>query len=71
VVPGEPLVAYVDAIIETAKQFNIPVLDLYRDLGIDPHDPAHFEAYTIDGLHFNDAGHGVIAEKLKNFIDSL
>ena len=71
VVPGEPLVAYADAIIETAKQFNIPVLDLYRDLGIDPHDPAQFEAFTVDGLHFNDAGHGVIAEKLKNFIEAL
>lgn len=71
VVPGEPLVAYVDAIIETAKQFNIQVLDLYRNLGIDPHDPAQFEAYTTDGLHFNDAGHGVIAQKLKEFIEAL
>lgn len=26
---------------------------------------------TADGLHFNDAGHGVIAEKLKDFIAAL
>ena len=68
---GKPLRAYVDVILETAKQFDIPVLDLYRNLGIDPHDEASFAAYTTDGLHFNDAGHGVIAEKLKAFIEKI
>ena len=70
-VPGKELVAYVDVILETAKQFDIPVLDLYRNLGLDPHDPACFDTYTVDGLHFNDAGHGVIAQCLKEFIESL
>ena len=69
--PGKELLAYVDVIKETAKQFDIAVLDLYHDLGLDPHDPQCYETYTADGLHFNDAGHGVIAEKLKEFIDSL
>ena len=68
---GKPLIDYVEVILETAKQFRIPVLDLYRDLGIDPHDPADFDTYTVDGLHFNDAGHGVLAEKLKAFLESL
>ncbi len=68
---GKPLRAYVDVILETAKGFHIPVLDLYNDLGLDPHDPAVFDTYTMDGLHFNDAGHAVIAQKLKNFIESL
>ena len=68
---GKPLIAYADAIIETAKLFGIPVLDLYRDLGLDPHDPVCFDTYTTDGLHFNDAGHMVLAQKLKDFIDSL
>lgn len=68
---GKPLVAYVDMILETARQFDIAVLDLYRDLGIDPHDPAQFEAYTVDGLHFNDAGHAAIAQLLKTFIEAL
>ena len=70
-VPGEPLIDYVDVILTTAKQFHIPVLDLYRTLGIDPHNPSDFDTYTTDGLHFNDAGHGVIADCLKNFIESL
>lgn len=68
---GKLLRAYVDVILETAKSFHIPVLDLYNDLGLDPHDPAVFDTYTMDGLHFNDAGHAVIAQKLKDFIDTL
>ena len=68
---GKPLIDYVDVILETAKQFDIPVLDLYRNLGLDPHDPECFDTYTMDGLHFNDAGHGILAQKLKDFIDAL
>ena len=69
--PGKALLAYVNVIKDTARQFDIPVLDLYHDLGIDPHDPKDYESYTVDGLHFNDAGHGIIAQRLKDFIDSL
>ena len=70
-VPGKPLLAYVEVIQETAKQFGIPVLDLYHNLGLDPHDEEIFNTYTLDGLHYNDIGHGVIAEKLKEFIEAL
>ena len=70
--PGaKPLLAYVEIIQKTAEQFGIPVLDLYHTLPIDPHDPTHYEAYTTDGLHFNDAGHEILALCIKNFIDSL
>ena len=68
---GKPLRPYVDAILETAKLFHIPALDLYNDLGLDPHDPEIFDTYTMDGLHFNDAGHAVIAQKLKDFIEAI
>ena len=71
VVPGKPLRAYVDVILETAKQFNIPALDLYDNLGLDPHEEACFNTYTADGLHFIDAGHAVIADCLKTFLESL
>ena len=70
-VPGKPLIDYVDVILETAKQFNIKVFDLYRNLGVDPHIPEQFEKYTTDGLHFNDQGHLLIAQKLKEIIDSI
>ena len=69
--PGKALIAYVDVILETAKQFDIAVLDLYRNLGIDPHDPEAFDAYTADGLHFNPAGHTLLAQRLKDFIEAL
>ena len=68
---GKPLRNYVDAILEIAKLFEIPTMDLYNDLGLDPHDPEIFDTYTMDGLHFNDAGHAVIAQKLKDFIEAI
>ena len=70
-VPGKPLKDYADAISETAKQFDIKVLDLYNDLGVDPHIPEQFEKYTTDGLHFNNDGHALMAEKLKAFIEAM
>lgn len=68
---AKPLLAYVEVIQQTAERFNIPVLDLYHNLGLDPHDPAIKEKYTSDGLHFNDAGHAILAQRLKEFIESL
>lgn len=68
---AKPLIDYVRAIEETAKTFNIPTLNLYDNLGLDPHDPEIKERYTEDGLHFNDAGHRFIAERLYQFIESL
>lgn len=68
---GRPLRDYVEVILETAKQFDISVLNLYEKLGIDPHDSDCYRNYTVDGLHFNDAGHAVIAQQLNEFIESL
>lgn len=68
---GKPLQAYVDVILDTAAKFDIPVLDLYRNLWLDPHDSECYDTYTVDGLHFNDAGHAVIAQCLKEFIAAL
>ena len=70
-IPGKALIEYANVIIETAKRFDIKVLDLYRDLGINPYNQYDFETYTNDGLHFNDAGHEVLAQKLKAFIEAL
>ncbi len=65
------LAGYVDAIKETAKQFDIPVLDLCEKLGIDPNNPEDKEKYTVDGLHFNDAGHHILAARLQEFLEAL
>ncbi len=33
--------------------------------------PRDYDTYTVGVLHFNDAGHAVLAQHLKDFIDSL
>ena len=68
---AKPLSEYIHIIEQTAAQFNIPVLNLYEKLDIDPVNPADNEKYTVDGLHFNDAGHAVIAERLQAFLEAL
>ena len=62
---------YVDAIIEIAGFYSIPVLDLYRVCGIQPRVETLKQRYMPDGLHPNDAGHERIAEKLIGFLKSL
>lgn len=69
--PSLPLKAYVDVIKETAKDYPIAVLDLYAELGIDPNQEEDRVKYTAEGLHFNDAGHQVIARKLQEFLTAL
>ena len=66
-----PTAFYGEVIKETAKDFDISVLDLYNELGIDPNNDTDKEKYTFDGLHFNDEGHRVLAGRLKAFLESL
>jgi len=68
---AKPLPAYIEIIQKTAAQYNIPVLDLYEKLPIDPRIPEHKEKYTSDGLHFTDAGHHLIAKCLREFLEAL
>ncbi len=62
---------YVNAIIEVAGCYAVPVLDLYRCSGIQPCVPALRERYMPDGLHPNDAGNERIAERLEGFLRML
>ncbi len=66
-----PLVEYVNIIKEAGKEYGIPVLDLYHTLPIDPNREEDKKAYTVDGLHFNDAGHHILAQTLKRFLEEL
>ena len=68
---ARPLLAYVDAIKRIAEDFDIPVLDLYRTLGIDLNREEDFSKYTRDGLHLNDAAHGVLAACVKGALERL
>lgn len=71
-IPGAlPLLEYTKIIKETAKLYDIPVLDLFENLGIDPTIEEERIKYTSDGLHFNDEGHHFIAKCLGGFLKSL
>ena len=62
---------YVDIIREVAEYYSLPVLDLFKESGMQPDIKEVQEAYIPDGLHPNDAGNAVIAHKLKRFLESL
>lgn len=66
-----PLLGYVDIIKRTALDLDVPVLDLYRGLGIDLNDENEREVYAPDGLHFNEKGHARLAAIIKEFLESL
>jgi len=66
-----PVLGYVEIIQRTAKDFGIHVLDLYHGLPVDPIDQAQKEKYTSDGLHFNDAGHYLLAASLRDFLEAI
>ncbi len=68
---AKPLLDYVNVILEKGKQYDIPVLDLYHNLGINPNIPEERDAYTLDGLHFNDPGYEKLANCIMDFLRAL
>ncbi len=70
-VTGHVLVDYADTIIDACTRNSIPVLDLYRELPIDPNIPDMKSRYVPDGLHPNDEGHRLIAILLYKFLTEL
>lgn len=65
------LSTYVGIIKEVARFYAIPVLDLFSVSGIQPKVPVIQQRYCPDGLHPNDAGHRLIADRLKGFLSAL
>jgi lysophospholipase L1-like esterase len=68
---AQPLSAYVEVIKARGEELGIPVLDLFEKLPIDPNNESDREKYTVDGLHFNDIGHKILANTLCDFLESL
>ena len=62
---------YVDIMREVAEYYSLPVLDLYANSGLQPDVPEVSEAYFVDGLHPNDAGHSILAYQLERFLKGL
>ena len=65
------LIDFVKTVREVAEFYSLPVLDLYANLGINPQVPVMQETYMPDGLHPNDKGYEVIAEKVAAFIRAM
>ena len=66
-----PLCEYVDIIKKVAEFYSLPVLDLWAMSGIQPKVDIIREKYCPDGLHPNDAGHIIIANRLDGFLKTL
>lgn len=62
---------YVNIIREVAEYYSIPVLDLFATSGLQPEIKEIQENYIPDGLHPNDNGNKVVAQKLKKFLEIL
>lgn len=65
------LEGYVNAIQAVCGYYSIPVLDLFRNSGLQPEIPWQQERYMPDGLHPNDAGHERLADCLERFLNTL
>ena len=68
---GKTLEEYVNAIVEISRRHNVPVLNLYEKLAIDPKKPEDREKYTLDGLHYNDKGHIAVANCIAEFLKNI
>lgn len=62
---------YVNVIREVAEYYSLPILDLYANSGLQPEIEVVRSTYIPDGLHPNDLGHQVIANKLETFLNVL
>lgn len=62
---------YVSIICEVAEYYSIPVLNLFAGSGLQPKVPIIREKYVPDGVHPNDAGHEILAEKIAGFLKNL
>lgn len=68
---GRILVDYVDMIKEVARYYGLPVLDMFAMSGIQPRVRAIRERFCPDGLHPNDNGHAILAERIVGFLRAL
>ena len=65
------LKTYVDIIREVAEFYSLPVCDMFKISGLQPRVSVIAEKYIPDGLHPNDEGHKIMAERLGNFLANL
>lgn len=69
--PVGTLKEYVNIIREVAEYYSLPVLDLFKESGLQPKIPVIQQKYVPDGLHPNDAGSEILAHKIARFLEML
>ena len=69
--PCHPLRDYVAVIREVCAEYSIPVLDLFATAGIQPKIEEQRAAYCPDGLHPNDRGAELLADKIIAYLSAL
>ncbi len=69
--PVGTLKEYVNIIREVAEYYSFPVLDLYKESGLQPKVPVIQQKYVPDGLHPNDDGNAILAHKIARFLETL
>ena len=69
--PVGTLKTYVDIIRTVAEYYSLPVCDLYAMSGLQPRVDSVRERFVPDGLHPNDDGHAILAERIAGFLKSL
>lgn len=69
--PVGTLKEYVNIIREVAEYYSLPVLDLFKESGLQPKIPVIQQKYVPDGLHPNDAGNEILAHKIVRFLEML
>lgn len=62
---------YVDIIKECAAFYALPVLDLHAMSGLQPRVECIQKQFMPDGLHPNDAGHAILADRIAAFLRAL
>lgn len=62
---------YVGILREVAEYYSIPVLDLFKCGGLQPSVPVLKQKYMPDGLHPNDAGHVILADRISAFFKNF
>lgn len=65
------IVEYCEKLTEICRRRSIPVLDMFHGSGMRPWDTNFKTAFMPDGTHANEAGHKIMATKIKAFLQTL
>ena len=68
---GKTLADYVNAIKEVCAWYSIPVLDLFTQSGLYPFDEYQRSVWMLDGLHWSQATHLKMGDRISRFMENL